>query len=279
MSETHDHDLGLQHDLRVLIGRRRALGLLGSAAAAGLVAACDSLPGMPGAQADVVGVSPSGAECVADPEETAGPYPGDGSNEAHGTLVNVLEDSGVVREDIRSGFGGMEGLAEGSPLAVELTLVDVGNSCAPLANHAIYLWHCDHAGRYSIYSLPDTNYLRGVGVTDSQGRVRFQTIFPGCYDGRYPHMHFEVYRSLTAATDYRHRALTSQLAMPAHICRQVYDGVSLYSESVENFAGSPLERDNVFRDNTPKQIAAQTPQMSGDKLTGLLAVATIGLAV
>lgn len=72
----------------------------------------------------------------------------------------------------------------------------------PLAGYAIYLWHCNRDGGYSMYSSGITaeNYLRGVQVTDSNGEVTFSTIFPGCYSGRWPHIHFEVYASLDAAT-------------------------------------------------------------------------------
>ena len=34
--------------------------------------------------------------------------------------------------------------------------------------------------------------LLGVQVTDANGRVTFTLIVPGCYPGRWPHIHFEV---------------------------------------------------------------------------------------
>ena len=65
------------------------------------------------------------AECgVEIPEETAGPYPGDGSNGP-----NVLEASGVVRQDITSSFGTSTTRADGVPLTVTLTLLDNANGC------------------------------------------------------------------------------------------------------------------------------------------------------
>jgi protocatechuate 3,4-dioxygenase beta subunit len=269
-----DHDRGLPYDLSVLRSRRAALGWLATAGAAGLLAACgDSI----GAQRDVVAKRPDGAECVLHTEETAGPFPADGSNRAHGTLANVLADSGIVRRDMREGLGKSGGTAAGTPLDLTLTLVNVGNACAPLAGHAIYLWHCDAEGRYSIYDLPDQTYLRAVGVTDERGRAQFTTILPGCYPGRYPHMHFEVYASLDRATSYRNRLLTSQLAMPADACRAAYDSVAAYRASVAPFARSPLQRDGIFADNTPKQLAAQTPELAGDPSSGYRGTVTIGL--
>ena len=77
------------------------------------------------------------------PEETAGPYPGDGSNGP-----NVLAESGVVRSDITSSFGDASGVAEGVPMTVKLKVYDLnGDDATPLAGAAVYLWHCDREGK------------------------------------------------------------------------------------------------------------------------------------
>ena len=59
------------------------------------------------------------------------------------------------------------------------------------------------AGLYSLYNrgATDQNYLRGVQASDADGKLSFTTIFPGCYRGRWPHIHFEIFRDLAA--DYR----------------------------------------------------------------------------
>lgn len=259
---TDAHDRGLAFDLRHLMSRRRALSLTGVVLASGAIAACDKLPFFSDAEADVTAKGPDGRECVADPHETEGPFPADGSNEAHGTLANVLTRSGVVRQDMRTGVNPAEPKAEGAALRLTLSLVNVGSACAPLAGHAVYLWHCDAAGHYSIYDLPATSYLRAVGVSDAKGAVLFDTIVPGCYEGRYPHMHFEVYRNLEAAADYRNRMLTSQLAIPGDLCTVVYNAHPAYRDSIAHFAKSSLDRDGIFRDNTPKQLAAQTLKLA-----------------
>ena len=43
---------------------------------------------------------------------------------------------------------------------------------------AVYLWHCDRDGLYSLYTVPDQNYLRGVQAADASGEVTFTSIFP-----------------------------------------------------------------------------------------------------
>lgn len=273
---TDDHDHGLSHDLRALMSRRRAMGLMLTAASAGL-AACDRIPFLSNAEAEVAASGPDGKTCVVHPAETAGPFPADGSNRAHGTLANVLADSGIVRTDMRENLSGKGEKAAGTELRLTLSLVAVASSCEPLANHAIYLWHCDAEGRYSLYELPDRTYLRAVGVTNSKGEIEFTTIVPGCYNGRYPHMHFEIYRDLAAASDYRNRLLTSQLVIPASVCKAVYAGDAAYGQSLEHLAGSPLESDMIFADNTANQLAAQTPAFEREADGSYTGRVTIGI--
>jgi protocatechuate 3,4-dioxygenase beta subunit len=200
------------------------------------------------------------------PEETAGPYPGDGSNGP-----NVLTQDGVVRSDITASFGEYSGTATGVPLVVDLVVTDA-DSGSPMAGAAVYLWHCDKEGRYSLYSqgATDQNYLRGVQEADGSGNLSFTTIFPGAYSGRWPHIHFEVFASLDDATSGGTPVATSQLALPEDICDVVYatDG---YSASVRNMTQTTLERDNVFRDGVDQQMAS----MSGSVGSGLTASLTV----
>lgn len=270
----HDHDdhkHGLEFDLERLLeqrrGRRGVLALLGGGSVAAMVATY-----APGALAQ-------DAICVVDASETAGPYPGDGSNNAPGNTSNILSESGVVRSDIRSSFGISTNTAAGIPLTLRIKIGDAGNGCAALPGHAIYVWHCTTDGRYSLYTAPDENYLRGVQVADADGYVTFTTIFPGCYDGRWPHIHFEVYPKLDVATDHRNAVLTSQFALPAEICREVYDTASGYEASIGTFARISIDSDNVFRDNSDAEMTMMTPTMTGNITDGYLAEVTVGVAV
>lgn len=232
-------DQGLAFDLETLIGRRQVLKLLGSATiGVGVLglAAC-----LPAGSSGTASGSAANADCDVIPEETAGPYPGDGSNGP-----DVLNHSGIVRSDIRTSFGGASGVATGVPLTIQLLVQDQANSCGPLANAAVYLWHCDQAGRYSLYSgVTSENYLRGVQAAGSDGVVTFQSVFPACYSGRWPHIHFEVYRSLDEATDQANKIATSQIALPKDVCDAVY-GTGGYEQSVQNLGQVSLDSDMVF---------------------------------
>lgn len=208
--------------------------------------------------------------CVKLPEETAGPYPGDGSNGP-----NILTQSGIVRSDIRSSTGAATGTAAGIPLTITLSLVSSTGGCAPLAGLAVYLWHCDRAGLYSMYSAgaTDQNYLRGVQATDASGNLTFTTIFPGCYAGRWPHVHFETYPSLASATTVASKLATSQLALPRAACDAVY-ATTGYQASVGNLAQLSLASDNVFSDGSAQQLATVT----GDAATGYAATLLVPIA-
>ncbi len=278
-----EHDLGLAHDLarlRHLSARRRLLGWLAGLGAAPLLGCggggdntSSSDTGTSGSDDSGSG-SGDGSSCSLVPEETAGPYPADGSNSVGGQTVDALTLSGIVRSDITSSIAGATGVAEGVPLTVKLSLVDVGSSCAELSGYAIYLWHCDREGRYSMYSsgITGENYLRGVQETDADGAATFVTVFPGCYSGRMPHIHFEVYRSTSTALSYTNKLRTSQLAFPTDVCDTVY-ATSGYEQSVSNLARISFSSDNVFSDGVELQLSDAT----GSVGEGYVATLTVGI--
>lgn len=221
-------------------------------------------------------VSASSGACSVIPEETAGPYPADGTNRNATGVANALILAGVVRSDIRASGAGASGVAQGVPLTIRLQLVNVKSGCTPIAGATVYLWHCDREGRYSMYSSGVTaeNYLRGVQVADADGVITFQTIFPGCYDGRMPHVHFEVYPSLEQATGAANRIKTSQFGFPSATLTEAY-AASGYGTSVANLARISYATDNVFSDGTSLQIAS----VSGSAAQGFTALLTVGVSL
>lgn len=266
---------GLAADLPHFLTRRRLFlaGLATAGAAVSLLAARS------GSGRTLTATAPDGSVCVQMPTETEGPFPADGTNVREGQTVNILTDSGVLREDIRGSIGGLTAVAEGVPIALEITLVDLGRACAPLAGHAVYVWQCDAEGIYSIYAAQDRNYLRGVGVSDAEGRVRFTTVFPACYPGRWPHLHFEVFAGAEAAVTGNSALLTSQFALPEADCRAVYAAHPLYAGSVAPFADITIASDGIFRDATPDELQVQILQVVGDPVTGYRATGRVALLV
>jgi protocatechuate 3,4-dioxygenase beta subunit len=285
----HPHDHSLAADLAAMLNlnsdRRQTLRWLLAGASALPIVGCGG--GSTDADTAVTTTTPAttttttpttttpAGSCSVIPEETGGPYPADGTNSNTSGIVNVLTQSGVVRSDIRSSFNGASATAAGVPLTIKLQLVNVNGSCATLEGFAVYLWHCDRDGNYSLYSSGVTaeNYLRGVQVSDSSGNLSFTSIYPGCYSGRVPHVHFEVYRTLTAATSASNRVKTSQFAFPDAASNAVY-ATTGYSASVRNMAQISLATDNVFSDGYSLQLASVT----GNVTDGYVATLTVGVS-
>ena len=180
-----------------------------------------------------------------------------------------------VRSDLRSSFGDAGGTAEGVPMTLELTIADLADGGVPFAGVAVYVWHCDREGRYSMYSegVTEENYLRGVQIADDDGKVRFTSIFPACYTGRWPHIHFEVYPDQASITDSTTAIATSQVALPKNACDAVY-ATTGYESSVSNLAQLTLASDNVFGDDGG---ASQLGAVTGSVSAGYTVTLTAGV--
>lgn len=280
-------DQGVAFDVRTLLSRRGLLSVVGLGAGAAVLAACAptqaSSPthttlspvtpsATPSASASPSATAAATASALPDateiPDETAGPYPGDGSNGP-----DVLAESGIVRSDLRTSISG-GGTADGVPLTFTITVLDLAGGGGAFTGAAVYAWHCDAQGRYSMYSsgIENETFLRGVQVVGDDGTVTFTSIFPGCYSGRWPHIHFEVYPTVDAISDASNAIATSQMALPQTACDAVYAD-SRYSGSAQNLAqiGS-LTNDNVFGDDGGvHQLAAATGSVGSGYTATLIA--------
>lgn len=239
--------------------RRTALSVLGSAGVAAVAAACGSTPTSPSSAGTLAttttgGTTGNATSCVVSPEETVGPYP---------DRTGMLTNQAFYRQDVTEGRAG-------TPLTLDLTVVNVRASCAPVANAAVEIWQCDASGNYSEYAQPGFNgvgqtFLRGLQTTNASGAVRFTTIYPGWYNGRATHIHVNVYINNT-------RVKVTQIAFPENISAQVY-AQGVYASKGQNTTTNA--RDNVFSDGVNDELAV----MSGSLATGLTASLTIGISV
>ena len=261
-------DQGLAFDLQTIshrLSRRGFLSMLGIGAGGAALAACGAggpsstatsagLASTSAAAATTSSTSLAGVALVETPAETNGPYPGDGSNGP-----DVLEEVGVERSDIRSSIGG-GATASGVPMTIKINVIDItGGGNTPIANAAVYIWHCDAAGLYSMYSegVENETYLRGVQVAGADGSVQFTTIVPGCYEGRFPHIHFEVFPDVFSITDAANNVLTSQILIPNEVCDAVYQTTN-YASSTGPYSRVSMETDNIFSDSYEQQTPTYT---------------------
>jgi protocatechuate 3,4-dioxygenase beta subunit len=202
--------------------------------------------------------SSSTTGCITTPEETAGPYPYD-----------LSKNSAIFRTDITEGKTGI-------PLTLTLTIVNSNNSCTPIENARVDIWHCDKDGYYSEYSetgylgtedYTGKTFLRGIQLTDANGQVKFTTIYPGWYSGRVTHIHLEIFINSVLKK-------TTQLAFPDSLNTTVYN-TALYTAHGQNTSVANNAADQIFEDSVSEELVSIT----GDTTSGFSATFTVGVDV
>jgi protocatechuate 3,4-dioxygenase beta subunit len=183
-----------------VLSRRAAFAALSVPAVNALTSAARATPiADPGGFRDV---------CFLTPQSIEGPY---------------YLDPRLVRAQIAEGRAGV-------PLRVDLRVID-GATCRPCERARVDIWHADAQGIYSGYqgqgdkqdiSTVGQNFLRGTQFTNSEGAVRFETIYPGWYTGRATHIHFKV------LLDDRN-VLTGQMYFPDAVNEFIYARVPAYA--------------------------------------------------
>ncbi len=160
---------------RRLLNRREALTAAGAGALALYGIGCggdDETATTPTSTATTGDASTESASCVLTPEQTEGPY--------------YIADS-LMRRDITED-------RDGTPLQLRLKVQDA-SSCDPVWDATVEVWHSDALGSYSGFGAGsgERTFLRGGQKSDADGNVIFETIYPGWYQGRTPHIHVEVH--------------------------------------------------------------------------------------
>jgi protocatechuate 3,4-dioxygenase beta subunit len=235
------------------LGALGALALVGCTSGAKQSSAPSSSTSTPSsAGAGSGGDGASAPACVITPEETAGPYG-----------LDLSETQTRFRRDITEGRPGV-------PLAVTLTVLDVGASCAPIADARVDVWQCDRDGVYSGYAQPDVDtvgetFMRGIQVTDASGKVTFDTVYPGWYPGRATHIHYQVFLGDGLVA-------TSQLAFPDPVTAAVYDSEQ-YRARGQNETVPRVADDQVFEDGTSGEMLTLT----GAVASGYRGTLTVGV--
>ena len=172
----------------------------------------------------------SAPDCLLQRELTEGPY---------------YLDLDLVRRNIKGDRRGM-------PLSLRFTVVDA-TSCRRLQNAAVEIWHADAAGVYSGVSGNSGNFLRGIQRTNASGVARFETIFPGWYRGRTPHIHMKVFVS----GDEVH---TGQVFFRPAVTRKVY-GTGVYRSRGQ--ADTSNAADGIYRSAGERALCSLTRKGSG----------------
>ncbi len=205
----------------------------------------------------VEGASPR-PDCVLTPEQDEGPF---------------YVDLAQVRQDIVEDRPGV-------PLALALTVVD-SDTCEPIRDAAVDIWHCDALGTYSGEPSEGTEgetYLRGIQLTDGNGLAEFATIYPGQYPGRTTHIHLKVHlggRPSDGTYSGGHLSHTGQLFTSDQRDAEVF-ALAPYNR---NTAGiTPRNTDAIFRDQGgSSSVLALAPAGSSLARDGFTARVTLGV--
>jgi protocatechuate 3,4-dioxygenase beta subunit len=164
------------------------------------------------------------SSCTLTPTDVEGPY-----------WLNLA----LQRQDITEGFAGY-------PLTLYLKIVDV-NGCTPINGAIADLWHDSPDGHYSGFPTEGTagqTQFRGIQVTGNSGIVRFDTVYPGWYPGRTPHIHLKVNPTTTSE-------LTTQLYLDDLISDRIFTSVAPYD--LRGSSPTTNATDNFF--NPQLQVA------------------------
>lgn len=175
--------------------RRQALS--GAAAAFGLGLAAGK-SAVSSSQQRIAAALPGAEVCVLTPQATEGPF---------------YFDRKLVRADIAEG-------KHGAPLTLTLQMVNA-KDCARLEQARVDVWHSEFAGQETGSARGET-FLRGTQFANADGEVRFETIYPGWYPGRTPHIHFKVFTDPASVA-------TGQLYFPDALSTRIYASIPPYN--------------------------------------------------
>lgn len=238
------------------LSRRDALKLLGIGSAAFLSACASPVEAGTLLSANQSAVS-AALDCRVRPELTIGPH---------------FVDDQLNRSDIR--YDPLEeNVSKGTPLILNMSVFDAsGRRCAPLEGARVDVWHCDALGIYSDmlergFNTRGQKFLRGYQITDADGRVQFQTIYPGWYSGRAVHIHFTIRTKTPAGLDYQ---FTSQLFFRDAITDQVHSQKPYAKKGKRD----TRNRDDSIFKNGGSQLLLN---VRGDGAGGYIASINIGL--
>ncbi len=173
-----------------------------------------------------------------------------------------------VRQDITEDKVGL-------PMRLAFRVVDA-KTCTPIENATVEVWSTDTEGVYSGQTpapmcsngqprARQTNFMRGAQTTSKEGRVDFDTVYPGWYPGRTPHIHLKV----TVAGE---EFVVTQLYFPDELSRSIYANHPDYAHRPQ--ADTDNRRDGLLRGLDVAQFLLQTQSMEDG---ALLAHTTIGL--
>lgn len=171
----------------------------------------------PAAPASVPGVT-TGAPTTARPAEATAAAPSAAATAAAAPSCAAPAPLTIAQTEgpyFKAGAPQRTALADASSPGTRVVLTGrvLTRSCAPVAGARLEFWQANAAGEYDNAGFA----FRGHQLTDAQGRYRLETVVPGEYPGRTPHIHVKVIAG--------GRELVTQLYFPDKAQRNQADGI------------------------------------------------------
>lgn len=121
---------------------------------------------------------------------------------------------------------------EGVDLILDYQVINT-DTCEPVPNVFVEIWHCNSTGVYSgivaggngvITDEANINktFLRGIQPTDRDGVAQFETLFPGNYISRAPHIHLLVHSPVNTTRPFRNHTL-GDTVFSSHVGQSFFD--------------------------------------------------------
>ncbi|GAA3571470.1 intradiol ring-cleavage dioxygenase [Streptomyces osmaniensis] len=205
---------------------------------------------------------------------------------------------------------------EGIPLTLRLKVIDA-ETCKPIRNAAVDIWHCNALGVYSGYEdmgsggggggtppsgeptgeppsgepsggpgggggvhqepTDDERYLRGTWRTDRNGTVEFKTVFPGWYQGRCVHIHTKVHVSGTWTDAGYEGGNTCHTGQFFFDEESVLASAEVAPYSTNTTTRTTLDEDTIYPDNGTEGGLLKLKYRKNDIAKGVVATITMGV--
>jgi protocatechuate 3,4-dioxygenase beta subunit len=188
------------------------------------------------------------------PQQIEGPY-----------FVDGMPDRSNITSDTSNGSA-----EQGIPLRLMIHVYGVTDgACVPIEGAKVDIWHANSQGIYSgvkDMGTSENNFLRGYQMTDKNGTVQFDTVYPGWYEGRAIHIHDKV--RISNGEQYP-LEWTSQLYFNNSINEEVH-AKSPYSDhglpettNEEDMVYSGTSADGMIQKNSGEQLMISITKQSG----------------
>lgn len=158
----------------------------------------------------LISTQPAKASCQPTPQTTKGPY-----YQPSSKLQNIAIGQ------------------KGQKITIRLSIKD--KNCKPVKGTKVSIWHADSQGNYTFQAENKNVPLRGYQISDSKGKVQFNSILPSWYPGRATHIHILV--------EYQNNSYSTQYFFPQKYLDKIYQ---THTYKLKGLETTPKSKDLIY---------------------------------